>query len=289
MSQTGFLAINGRVTPLEEAAISPLDRGFLFGDQIVETMLGDDKGPWDIDLHLKRLFFSAASIGMTLPWTHEALAHEITTLVQKAAFPRTYIRLVMTRGEGLALFSFTNAPNKMIYVLPVATPSAQHPTQQQGLALKSVLNPSTARGPRPKVPNYLPAIVAVQQAQAEGFDDILWVNEEQQIAESSIANIIFFGRYGSQHYAATPDADVGILLGVTRGKLLQNLAAKGLEVEVGPIFLDELARFDGAVLTSSVRGVVSVKCIDDHRFSQKGMDSLEKWLPADKIRTPSKP
>ncbi len=47
--------LNGAYLPLAEAGVSPLDRGFLYGDGVYEVIPVYSRRPFRIDEHLKRL------------------------------------------------------------------------------------------------------------------------------------------------------------------------------------------------------------------------------------------
>ena len=47
--------INGRFTPENQAVISPLDPGFLFGDGLFETIRTNHGQPFQLEEHLTRL------------------------------------------------------------------------------------------------------------------------------------------------------------------------------------------------------------------------------------------
>jgi D-alanine transaminase len=47
--------LNGEFLPIEQAAISPLDRGFLFGDAVYEVIPVRSAEPSLLDAHLQRL------------------------------------------------------------------------------------------------------------------------------------------------------------------------------------------------------------------------------------------
>ena len=61
--------LNGRFLPVEEAKISPLDRGFLFGDGAYEVIPVYSRRPFRIDEHLKRLQQTLDGIRLPNPYT----------------------------------------------------------------------------------------------------------------------------------------------------------------------------------------------------------------------------
>ena len=59
--------INGALTPLEDAAISPLDHGLVVGDGVFETIRVYGGQPFAWTRHARRLHASADGIGLTAP------------------------------------------------------------------------------------------------------------------------------------------------------------------------------------------------------------------------------
>src|SRR5690606_30973975 len=98
-----LISVNGEIQPAEKAKVSALDRGFLFGDNIFETLVGFHGRILDVSPHLARLRQSAEDLLIDIPWSDEALQFEMESLAAEVAEPKIFIRLVVTRGEGLGL------------------------------------------------------------------------------------------------------------------------------------------------------------------------------------------
>ena len=92
--------VNGRLTPPGAASVSPLDRGFLFGDGVYETVRTYHGRPFRLGPHLERLRRSAERL--RIPWPPSSLdpAVEVTRTLAEAANPESAIRIVLTRGVG---------------------------------------------------------------------------------------------------------------------------------------------------------------------------------------------
>src|SRR5437867_11960633 len=89
--------INGLITTPEEAKISVLDHGLLFGDSVYETLRTYAGKPFLFSRHFRRLEHSAAAIDLRLPWSKSKTLEE----VGKTLFPgECRIRLMITRGVG---------------------------------------------------------------------------------------------------------------------------------------------------------------------------------------------
>src|SRR6185295_12590448 len=95
-----FVSVNGEIAPAAEARVSVLDNGFVFGDGVYETLRTYDGRPFHLDRHLARLRDSAAMLEIEVPPSDGALARDLDALLQAAANPESYIRIMVTRGVG---------------------------------------------------------------------------------------------------------------------------------------------------------------------------------------------
>lgn len=258
-----FISINGTITPAEDARISPLDRGFLFADAIFETLVAVDGVILNLEAHLQRLFESAEKTKISIPQRPEELAFELGQLLTFVTAPKVSLRLIITRGEGLGLgLTPSLKPNRVM----IASKAPQLPAEllSQGITLMLKQSPYTVREASAKVANYLPSILAIQQAQTSGFQEVLWTNSEGEITEAATANVFFVSREGTRVVVSTPSLWSGLLRGITRSQIIHLLSGTDLAVEEVVIFSEELARFDEAFLCSTVRGLVPISRIGDH-------------------------
>jgi branched-chain amino acid aminotransferase len=259
----GLVSINGNITSPDDAAIPALDRGFLFGDNIFEVIVGFGSSLIDLKLHLERLRSSAQNLSIPIPWSDEELSFELQELATQLNMPKIYLRLVITRGSGAGIVIPENlVPNKIIYAFPA---KEENPlTYINGLSLKRKKLPFTERGAHSKTGNYLRSILAVKDAQKEGFDEVIWSNSEGEFTEASTANIFFIGREGDLLEIVTPSTQSGILKGLTRKRIQTLLRNAGIKNDERIIYTDELAKFDEAFICSTVRGLIPINRIDRH-------------------------
>ncbi|MEZ4741299.1 MAG: aminotransferase class IV [Bdellovibrionota bacterium] len=261
----GLISINGSITSLNKATISPLDRGFLFADAIFEVIVAFHGKLLDLHNHLERLRTSADLLKIPIPWSDEELRFELNELVNQLSAPKLYLRLVVTRGEGLGLNADSNMqPNRYVYVMSAKREPAS--TYELGINLKRKNLPYTDRGLHAKTNNYLRSILAIQDVIKEGYDDVLWANSESEFTEASTANIFFIGREGDLVEIATPSSRSGLLNGITKKRIQTLLTHTKIANSEKTIFVDELARFDEAFLCSTVKGLVPINKIDRHQL-----------------------
>lgn len=261
----GIISINGEPSASEDAKISATDRGFLFGDSIFEVFVAFGHTILDAKAHFDRLRKSAEMCDIDIPWSDEQLSFEIEHLLSLTNYPKAYIRLVITSGEGIGLAVPSDAsPSRMIYCLPAKMQNQY--VYDKGLKLKKTLMPYTKRGATAKTSNYQQSIIAVKKAQQSTYDDVLWVNSEGEFTETSSANVFLLSRIGDQVEIATPPAQSGLLVGITRSRIIELLTRAQIPVTERIIHVEELARFDEGFVCSTVRGLVPIAQIDQHRM-----------------------
>jgi len=91
--------VEGQLVPPEQATVSVFDRGFLYGDSVYEVARTYGGRPFELGRHLDRMDRSADRIGLTLP-PRQRIEGEIQRTLDAARNPESYVRIVVTRGEG---------------------------------------------------------------------------------------------------------------------------------------------------------------------------------------------
>src|SRR5438105_10418187 len=110
--------IDGVITAPEDAKISVLDHGVLFGDSVYETLRTYEGKPFLFSRHFARLQHSAEAVALNVPWTRAETFEE----VRRTLLPgESRIRIVFTRGVGeLAADPETcTDPTAIIIVVPL--------------------------------------------------------------------------------------------------------------------------------------------------------------------------
>ena len=88
--------LNGKFTTLKNAKISALDRGFLYGDGIFETMRSYDGKIFKLEEHIDRFFTSLKILKIKSPYTKTKLCSLINKTLRINKLKNAYIKLLIT-------------------------------------------------------------------------------------------------------------------------------------------------------------------------------------------------
>lgn len=276
---------NGRLHPASEPSISPLNRGFLYGDAIYEVWRTYSGVIFAWDEHWIRLRASARALHMDLEITPQQLLPEIRRTVGafREAVPGSgelYIRLQVTRGAGsIGLdIALADKPDFTLLVQPCPETSAERLRTGLRLSLATSLrrNPSQSLDPAWKSGNYLNNLLCLREARSRGADEVVMLNLAGELTEAAVSNIAFV-REGC---LVTPPLASGILSGITRGLVLGGIAASaGIPTVEERIFPASFGSFEECLLLSTTKDITPVGSIDAASF-RVGPDTVASRLKA---------
>lgn len=276
---------NGRLHPATEPSISPLNRGFLYGDAIYEVWRTFDGVIFTWEEHWARMLRSAQSLHMNFPFTPAQMLAEIRRTVaayreQSKDTGDLYIRLQVTRGAGpIGLDTgLADQTDFVLIVQPLVKTSAEILRNGFKLSVATSLrrNPIDCLSPAWKTGNYLNNILCLREARARGADEVVILNLAGEVTESAVSNIAFV-RDGT---VVTPPLSAGILGGITRNLLVEKIcAAAGVPVREAAVRPEEFSSMQEAMLLSTSKDAASIGAIDSTRF-KVGPDTVTMRLKA---------
>jgi branched-subunit amino acid aminotransferase/4-amino-4-deoxychorismate lyase len=262
----------GRLHPASEPSISPLNRGFLYGDAIYEVWRTYHGVIFAWEEHWNRMRASARALHMPLDFPPEKIFSEIrrTVVAYREKVPGSgelYIRLQITRGAGAIGLDIALADQSGFLLLVQPCPEIPHGKVSVGLRLSVAntlrRNPVQSLDPAWKTGNYLNNLLCLREARARGAADVVILNMAGEVTEASVSNIAF-ARDGM---FITPPLSAGILGGITRGLILGGIAAEaGIAVSEEAVRPEDFAAMDECFLLSTTKDVVPVGEIDAARF-----------------------
>jgi branched-chain amino acid aminotransferase len=255
------VSIDGRMVADQEATISVLDHGLLYGDGLFEGIRVRAGRIFRLDQHLARLALGARYLGLELPFSADEQARIVRETVRAFGQKEAYVRLLVTRGEGPLGVDPTTCkkPTVICIVAEIGLYSAEQ--RAQGLSMIT----SSYRRPNPDVQdvaiktlNYLGSALAKQEAKRQGADEALLLNQSGRVAEASVANVFVL----SGPRLSTPPAIDGCLEGINRRAVFELARESGLSVDERSLGRRDLLAADEVFLTGSGAGVVGVRSLD---------------------------
>lgn len=274
MKHSGYIQANtmGKLHDAREASLSPLDRGFLYGDAIYEVWRTYDNVLFAMEAHWERLIRSAAGIGMSMPLTAESIMPEIRRTVEAwrsntGLDSEVYVRLQISRGAGEIGLNptYSESPNWVILVkaLPDLSPEALDKGYSVGISRSVRRNPRWALSPELKTGNYLNNIMGFADGLERGRDEVLMLNGDGLITEGTTRNIWLV----LEDRVAGPRQEDGILGGVTRGLLLKHAREfSDLPFTEEPLHEAMLSKAREVFFSSTTQDIQPVACVDNLSF-----------------------
>ena len=260
----GYIWFDGKIVDWKEAQTHVLTYTLHYGLGVFEGVRAylTPKGTCVFRLHdhTERLFKSAKTIGMKIPFSSEELIDAQRKIVSLNNLKESYIRPMCFYGsEGLGI----RFDNLSVHTIVAAWewPHYMEPeAQEKGISVKVS---SFKRQVRNEVANakingnYVQSTVALNEAIEQGFEETLLLDSDGFVAEGSGENFFMV----KDNKLITPDLDA-CLDGITRRTIIS--LAKELEVdfEERKIQLEEALESDEAFFTGTAVEVMPINAID---------------------------
>jgi D-alanine transaminase len=249
--------LNGNFLPLGEACVSPMDRGFLFGDGVYEVIPVYSRRPFRLDEHLRRLQRSLDAIRLANPLSAEEWRAIVARLVAEAKWDDQSVYLQVTRGPMAVrnhAFPATVTPTVFGLVEPLVAPSAE--LREQGVAAVSAADFRRLRCDI-KATSLLANCLLRQMAFDAGCAETLMFRDGM-LSEGAASNI-FAVKDG---VLLAPQKNHLMLSGITYDVVLELAAMHGMKTEVRDIADSEVRGADELWLTSSTKEVLPIVTLD---------------------------
>ncbi|PPC91760.1 MAG: D-amino acid aminotransferase [Methylobacter sp.] len=250
--------LNGEYLPLDEAKVSVLDRGFLFGDGIYEVIPAYCGHLFRFHDHIVRLQNSLDSIRIQNPHSPEQWLAILSPLLDTSK--DQYIYLQITRGVAPTR---DHAFPKLVTPTIFAMCSDIAPFSGRTEGIKAVtLDDSRWDLCNVKATTLLANILLRQRAEEQGCAEAILV-KNGLVTEGAASNLFAV----LDGVLVTPPKGSAILPGITRDVILELAAQHDVPFREGNISLAELKTASEIWVTSSTREIVPVVILDNQPVS----------------------
>lgn len=259
--KTQLIYLNGDYIPLNEARISVLDRGFIFGDGVYEVIPVYAAKPLRFEHHMQRLQNSLDAIRIENPLSNIEWKEIIDRLITDtdSKYPKMQdqsVYLHITRGVAQRDHSFPQDSKATIFVMS----NILHPLNPE--LLKTGVAAVTMDDIRWKYCDIkaialLPNILLRQQAVDAGATEAILIRDGK-MTEGAASNVFIV----SDGIIKTPPKNKNLLPGITRDLVVEIAIENNMPIEEVAITEKEFLNADEIWLTSSTKEILPVTTIN---------------------------
>ena len=277
--------LDGAYLPIEEARISPLDRGFLFGDGVYEVVPSYAGSMVGFAPHIARMQDGLAAIGMTLDWSESDWAELCNRLISENGTGNLGLYLHVSRGADTRRFhAFPKNVNPTVFAFTfeIAPPPVADKALAHGYHVATAKDLRWRRC-HIKSTALLGNVLHFQQGYESNCDETILYNSNNELTEASACNA-FIVKDG---VVITPPLDNQLLPGITRHIVLDILRKDGaIKVEERVVTMDEVNNADEVWITSSSKEIAPVTQIDGVPVGDGQVGDV--WLAAQTLYSANK-
>jgi branched-chain amino acid aminotransferase len=272
----GTIYVSGRFCDEQDAVVSVMDHGLLYGDGVFEGIRAYNGRVFKLDRHLDRLFDSARALRIEVPVAREQLEQIVLDTCRRNQIVDGYIRLVITRGRGSLGIDPRSCAHPEIIV--IARPQiALYSDVSKGATMVT----SSFRRPAPdtvspsiKSLNYVNNVLARMEANDHGADEALLLDADGAVAEATADNVFIVTRKGR---LVTPLTATN-LNGITRETVIEIAAELGIPVEERPFNLFEVWSARELFICGTGAEIVPVTTVDRRTIGSGKIGPITRQL-----------
>lgn len=260
-----LIYLNGEFVQKSEAKVSVYDHGYLYGDGVFEGIRVYSGNVFRLKQHLVRLYESAKSILLEIPNTLEEMIEIVAETIRCNNLSDGYIRLVVSRGEGLLGLDPTSCRRANVVVIAEQLSLFPRSKYETGIPVVTVAtrrNRPDVLSPQVKSLNYLNNILVKIEAHLAGVEEAIMLNVQGYVAEGSGDNVFIV----KGNKLITPPSSAGALEGITRNAILELGKELGYDVREELFTRHDMYVADEVFLTGTAAEVISVTTVDGRQI-----------------------
>jgi D-alanine transaminase len=252
--------LNGAFLPIEDARISVLDRGFIYGDGVYELIPVYRRQAFRLPQHLARLQSSLDGIRLPNPHTDAEWAAIVGELVARQPFDDQGVYFQVTRGVAKRDHAFPTGVAATVFMMsnPLATPSAGQ--IEQGVAVVTAEDNRWRRCDLKTISLVGNVLMRQLAADAGAMETVMF--RDGLLTEASASNVLVV--IGDEIVA--PPKDNLILPGITYGAAYEFAREAGIPFSIRQVTRAEALGAGEMWLTSSTKEVLAVTTVDGRPF-----------------------
>ncbi len=253
--------LNGKYQQAEACTISPLDRGFLFGDGVYEVLPVYHGTVFRCDDHLRRLNRSLQNIGIDNPRTDEQWKTIFSELINRCGLSELSIYLQVSRGQApIRLHVPDDDIRPTVFAMTMPARAAFEKKVKHGVSVMTTDDIRWARCDI-KSTNLLANVMLSMQTRSRGCHEAIMIHEGY-VTEGASSNLFIV----TEGCLSTPPLDNKILGGITRKVVMEIAFRLKVDCKEKALTRADLLHADEIWLTSSTRNIVPVTRVDEQQI-----------------------
>ena len=248
--------LNGAMTPIADAKVSVLDRGFIFGDGIYEVIPIYGRRLFRPTHHMARLFRSLASISIPNPHTEAEWMALIDQVVASHPADDQMVYLQITRGVAKRGHAFPADITPTVFIMTNPIPLPSTAVRAAGVACVTMEDKRWLRCEIKSI-SLLGNVLAAQNAVDNDATESIQFRDGF-LTEASSSNVWIV----KDGVLLGPPKDNLILEGIRYGLIEELCAAHGIPMQVRRITRAEVFAADEVLLSSATKEVLPVATLD---------------------------
>jgi branched-chain amino acid aminotransferase len=255
-----FVFHNDALLPIEKVRLSPGQAGLICGWGLFTTVRIVRGEAFAYERHWRRLEKDAATVRLPMPYTGPRVRVHLQEVIRANKVSEGCARIYLVHNQAGFWRSDEPMPQADLIIYTAPLPAYREPVR---LSLREHGRHAASALAGVKSISWLQNVWAVAEAQKEGFDEVVLLNERGEVAECTAANI--FAVRGEKIF--TPPLTSGCLEGVTRGILFEIAPESGLSVVEQTLRPEDLYSADEVFISSTNRNIIGVGEIAGNRIA----------------------
>jgi len=254
--------LNGKFVPIDEARVSVLDRGFIFGDGVYELVPVYSRVPFRLDEHLARLERSLAEARIRNPHSRAQWRKVIYQLIDAQPFDDQGVYFQVTRGVAKRDHAFPKNAEPTVFMMSNPLVNPPQPQVEGGAAAVSAQDNRWLRCDIKSISLIGNVLLRQLSAEADAAETILF--RDGRLTEASASNVFIVAR----GLILSPPKSSLILPGITYDVVAELARATGMPLELRDVTEAEVRAADEIWVTSSSKEVLAIVSLDGRKVGE---------------------
>ncbi len=250
-----YIYCNGKIFLKDEANIVFDTDGVLFGWGMFETMRIYQGNIFLLQEHLTRLVKSCSLFDIPFTLSNEKIVEELRRYIQEVKIQNSVLRITVIKKDNMLSTLFFS-------IRPILYVKQDYLRGFSALVMEQKRNRSSLLTYH-KTTSYLENKYSHDIARKKGYQECLFLNDQNEITEGSMSNVFFI----KNKVLYTPSVSCGLLPGITRNYICNTIASSlHIPVREGHFMLNDIFEAQECFLTNSVMQIMPLIRIDKRKI-----------------------